>query len=581
MGIKLVDAGKKGDNKELRVAFYMRVSTAEQELDGYSKEFQQEQLEAHVKRKDYKGWVTKPAWHFYEQASGGDTEGRKELQKLMDLVKKREVDLVLVWKIDRLSRNLSQLLQLFEELDRYGVGFASMKEDLDFTGAIGKLIFQIFGALAEFERENIKMRTQEGKKASALAGNYTGSAVPYGYKGIPNPDGKGKKLEIVPEEAKIVRQIFEWFVQGNKNAEWIAKELNRLGVPKSKTNVRSRGTKWYAFTIRTMLAHEVYRGIHVTNRFYLVSKKPRLHAERAKEEWITVRVPPTIDDMLFYMAQEKLKQSSMKPRKGGGQETYMLRGKLIEVGTGRGFVGYVATKGTKNYRRKQYTDKDGRKVPSISIAATPLDGFVWGYIEKAINHPEEFLRIHKRRMSGNDGKDRLVQDLHLYEDQITEINKKIERVNDHFYDGGIEESDRQSHLAKYKDQREAAIEGKLKAEKEIARLGQYDAACEHLGEFAAKFKEKVEQLSYEEKQKLVDMLVERIEITESEEGRHANVLFRFDPKEITASMPEVEPITARNIKNAVRKGVSTVQPMNSGARNGDRTHDLPDHNRTL
>jgi site-specific DNA recombinase len=566
MALRLIDTTQKTDDKELRVAFYMRVSTAEQELEGYSKEFQQEQLEQHVKRKDYKGWVTKPAWHFYEQASGGDTEGRKELQKLMELVKKGEIDLVLVWKIDRLSRNLSQLLQLFEELDRHGVGFASMKEDLDFTGAIGKLIFQIFGALAEFERENIKMRTQEGKRASALAGNYTGSSVPYGYKGIPNPDGKGKKIEIVPEEAKIVRQIFEWFVQGEKNAEWIAKELNRLGVPKSKGNVRARGTKWYAVTIRTMLAHEAYRGIHVTNRFYLVQKKPRLHAERPKEEWITVRVPSTIDDMLFYMAQEELKKSSLKPKKGGGQETYMLRGKLVEVDTGRGFVGYIATKGTKNYRRKQYVDKDGRKVSSISIAATPLDGFVWGYIEKAINKPEEFLRIHKRRMSGSDEKERLVQDLHLYEDQITENNKKIERVNDHFYDGGIEEGDRQSHLAKYKDQREAAIEGKMKAETEIAQLGQYDAACENLAEFAAKFKQKVTELSYKQKQKLVDMLVERIEISDSDEERRANVLFRFDPKEITASMPEVEPITARNLKNTVRKGVSTVQPKKTGAR---------------
>lgn len=561
--MKLIETTKRTEDKELRVAFYMRVSTAEQELEGYSKEFQQEQLEQHVKRKDYKGWATKSAWHFYEQASGGDTEGRKELQKLMDLVKKREVDLVLVWKIDRLSRNLSQLLQLFEELDRYGVGFASMKEDLDFTGAIGKLIFQIFGALAEFERENIKMRTQEGKKASALAGNYTGSTVPYGYKGIPNPSGKGKKLDIVPEEAKIVRQIFEWFVQGGKNAEWIAKELNRLGVPKSKDNKRSRGTKWYAYTIRAMLAHEVYRGIHVTNRFYLVSKKPRLHAERPKEEWITVRVPSTIDDMLFYMAQEKLKQSSIKPKKGGGQETYMLRGKLVEVETGRGFVGYIATKGTKNYRRKQYVNKDGIKVSSINIAAMSLEGFVWGYIEKAINHPEEFLRIHKRRMYGNDEKENLLQKLHLYEDQVSEINKKIERVNDHFYDGGIEESDRQTHLARYKDQREAAIEGKLKAEEEIARLGQYDAACKHLEEFAAKFKEKVSELSYEQKQKLVDMLVERVEIIESEDERRANVLFRFDPKEITAAMPEVEPTLRKQKPKMALAGVKT---NNTGAR---------------
>ncbi|MBI2523811.1 recombinase family protein [Candidatus Peregrinibacteria bacterium] len=356
MALKLIEKTNTptvADKRQLRVAFYMRVSTAEQALEGYSPEFQKEQLLEHVKRKEYKGWITKQEWHFYEQASGGDMEGRKELQRLLELVKQQEIDLVLVWKIDRLSRNLSDLLNLFEEFDRRGVGFASMKEDLDFTGVIGKLIFQIFGALAEFERGNIKMRTEEGRKASALAGNYTGGAIPYGYNDVPNPGGKGKKLALIPEEAKIVRQIFEWFVQSGKNAAWIAKELTRMGVRKGKANKRAHGAKWHEFTIRTMLGSEEYRGVYITNRYYLVSKKPRRHAERPRGEWITVRIPPVVDDMLFYMAQEKLQRTSVKPVKGGGKVLYMLRGKLIEVATRRGFVGYIATKGTKNYRRKQ------------------------------------------------------------------------------------------------------------------------------------------------------------------------------------------------------------------------------------
>ena len=160
------------DAKRIRVAFYMRVSTAEQKLEGYSPEFQLQQLNEHVKRKEYKGWYTETKWHFFDVGSGGKIEGRPNLQKLIELVKEEKVDLVLVWKIDRLSRNLSDLLELFETMDTHGVGFASMKEDLDFTGTIGKLIFQIFGALAEFERENIRMRTEEGRKASAKTRNY-------------------------------------------------------------------------------------------------------------------------------------------------------------------------------------------------------------------------------------------------------------------------------------------------------------------------------------------------------------------------------------------------------------------------
>lgn len=544
----------------------MRVSTAEQELEGYSPEFQKEQLLEQVKRKDYKGWVTKPDWHFYEQASGSQIEGRKQLQKLIDLVKKGDIDLVLVWKIDRLSRNLSDLLFLFEEFDKYSVGFASMKEDLDFTGAIGKLIFQIFGALAEFERENIKMRTEEGRRASALAGNYTAGTIPYGYANIPNPSGKGKKLALIPEEAKIVRRVFEWFIQGDKNAAWIAGELDRLGIPKGQANTRVQGTKWREFTIRSMLGSEEYRGIHITNRYYLVSKKPRRHAVRPKEEWITSRVPPVVDDMLFYMSQEKLKRTSAKPAKGGGKEKYMLRGKLVEVTTKRGFVGYIATKGTKNYRRKQYME-DGVQIPSISIAAKPLEDFVWGYIEKAIDRPEEFLKIHRRRMSKNNEKDQLVNQLHFYEDALSDVNKKIEKVNEDFYSERISDAQRQDWLEKYTDQQEAAVKGKQKAEQDLARLGQYDLACTHLREFAAKFQKDMNKgFTYEQKQKFVDMLVERIEISDTEEGRTANVLLRFDPKEISASIPQVEPTL---LKTKPKSAMSGVKNELHGASDGN------------
>src|SRR4051812_45151224 len=155
MGISLVkrQPTEQPTNSAVRVAFYMRVSTAEQELEGCSPEFQKAQLLEHVKRKEYKGWVTRPEWHFFDVGSGSELEGRRQLQRLIGCVRAGEVDIVLVWKIDRLSRSLSDLLRLFDDFNRHGVGFASTKEDLDFTGPIGRLIYQVFGALAEFERE--------------------------------------------------------------------------------------------------------------------------------------------------------------------------------------------------------------------------------------------------------------------------------------------------------------------------------------------------------------------------------------------------------------------------------------------
>ncbi len=545
MGISLIkhQPADQRPRDVIRVAFYMRVSTAEQELEGYSPEFQKGQLLEHVQRKAYRGWITKPEWHFFDVGSGSELEARDKLQRLMALVRAGELDIVLVWKIDRLSRNLSDLLRLFDEFNRHRVGFASMKEDLDFTGPIGRLIYQVFGALAEFERETIKMRTEEGRKASALAGNYTGTVAPYGFKGVPNAGGKGRKLEVVPDEAAIVRRVFDWFVYDRWNAGQIAAELNRLGVPKGRANTMVRGTNWREYTVRSMLGSEEYRGVFITNRYRLVQKKPRRHEERPKEEWIVVQMPAIIDDVLFYMSQERLRHTSRHPQGGGGREQYMLRGKLVEAGTGRGFVGYVSTKKTKNYRRKQYT-ADGVWHSSMSVAARPLETFVWERIEKAISRPDEFLRMHREKVADGEAKRKLADELRVYEEQLSDLNRKIEKVSEDYYAERIADGERQEWTVKYKDKRDAAFQGKQRIEGELARLGEYGAACDYLREFSGKMKGAATDFGEAEKQALVDLLVDRIEVADSPDDRWATVYFRFDPKEIAMHMPEVEPALA-------------------------------------
>ena len=91
------------DEERVRVAFYIRVSTPEQDQEGYSPEFQLEQLHEHVKRKEYKGWYTQSEWHFHDVKSGGNTVERKGLEALMKLVKNKEVDLILVHRFKELQ----------------------------------------------------------------------------------------------------------------------------------------------------------------------------------------------------------------------------------------------------------------------------------------------------------------------------------------------------------------------------------------------------------------------------------------------------------------------------------------------
>lgn len=527
----------KNTNK-VRVALYMRVSTTDQ-VDGFGLDMQKEALLEHVTRNKYKGWHTNHKWFFVEQGSGADNS-RKELNRMIKMSKNNEFDLVLVWKIDRISRSLTDLLQIFEVLNDSNVSFASLKEDIDFTGAIGKLIFQIFGALAEFERETIKMRTEEGKLASARQGNYIGGDTPYGYMKVPNKSSKGSKLKLVSKEAKVVKQIFNWFVYDKKTLTEIAKELNKMKTPKSKqaTN-RKKNTRWYDTTIRTILTNDIYRGVYIVNRFKIIKNKPRKYIERPREEWITSDVEATISHALFSAANERLLHGS-KGMRGGGKEKYMLAGKLIDVETGKKFIGYnVKKKGKvyKNYRRKNFTDDNGVYYQTISIAARDLEDFVWEHIEKAIFKPKLFLKLHNQNSSRLKNQKALEAEYTSYENALSHDNKIIDNVKIDYYEENIPKEERDELLAKYSKSREHNFKKLQEVEKQLKSITQYDAACKNLESFADNMKKGIKALTYNHKRDLAQMLVEKIEIHDEEDKRIAKAFFRFDQKAITSAIP--------------------------------------------
>src|SRR5438874_8026196 len=137
-----------------KVALYTRVSTDEQKTD-----LQLMDLKEYVQRREYE------IFNIYEDIVSGATKERKSLDQLMDDAKKRKFDIVLVWKFDRFARSLKMLvdsLALFQEL---GIDFISFKENIDTTTSMGKLIFHINSAYAEFEREIIRDRVKSGVKA--------------------------------------------------------------------------------------------------------------------------------------------------------------------------------------------------------------------------------------------------------------------------------------------------------------------------------------------------------------------------------------------------------------------------------
>jgi len=175
------------------VVIYLRVSTEDQAKEGYSLEVQGEYFEAFAKRKGFNIFRT-----YQDDGISGYSTERPALKELLKDAKEKKFDLVLVYKLDRFSRNLKDLLNLVDELSSYGVGFKSATETFDTTKSAGKLMFQQLGSFAEFERNRIAERVFRGMVKSVQQGNWQEARyAPYGYK-----YSKGRKLSEIDEKER-------------------------------------------------------------------------------------------------------------------------------------------------------------------------------------------------------------------------------------------------------------------------------------------------------------------------------------------------------------------------------------------
>ena len=193
--------------KVLRCAVYTRVSTEyglEQEFN--SLDAQRESSEAYVKSQAHEGWRCLPTQYNDGGFSGGSLN-RPALQKLLSDIRDRLVDVVVVYKVDRLTRSLADFAKLVELFDAQGVSFVSVTQAFNTTNSMGRLTLNVLLSFAQFEREVTGERIRDKVAASKRKGMRMGGPVPLGY------DVKDKKLVINPEEAERVRTIFRRYLK--------------------------------------------------------------------------------------------------------------------------------------------------------------------------------------------------------------------------------------------------------------------------------------------------------------------------------------------------------------------------------
>lgn len=422
----------------VKVYTYTRVSTAMQ-IDGYSLDAQKARMKSFA---DYNSYEIVGE---YEDAgkSGKSIEGRLQFSQMMDDIKsgKDGVSYVLVFKLSRFGRNAADVLSTLQVMQDFGVNLICVEDGIDSSKDAGKLMISVLSAVAEIERENIRVQTMEGRIQKAREGKWNGGFAPYGYKLV------NGCLEINEEEAEAIRVIFEQYVDTNTGANGISKYLEDHGIHKI---IRQNGKTplFDAALIRKILRNPVYCGkiaygrrktekIHGTrNDYHLVEQDNYLLTDGIHK--------PIVSEELWQSAQVKLLAQSKKYERVNGKDikVHLLSGIVKCPVCGAGMYGNKSVKhkkdGTKYkdfyyYGCKHRNMNRGYKCDyKKQINEELLDNSVSEIIIKLVSNPK-FASMMQDKINMQVDTSAIEQELANYEKQLRQAysvkSKIIEEID--------------------------------------------------------------------------------------------------------------------------------------------------------
>jgi site-specific DNA recombinase len=271
--------------KSVRCAIYTRVSTdhgLDQEFN--SLDAQYEAASAYIKSQAHAGWSLIRSRYDDGGYSGGSTD-RPDLQRLLDDIRSRKIDVIVVYKVDRLTRSLADFAKLVELFDAHGVSFVSVTQQFNTTTSMGRLTLNVLLSFAQFEREVTSERIRDKIAASKRKGLWVGGNLPLGYQ------MKDGKIAIVEEEAELVRSIFRRYLElGGVNE--LVRDLRERNI-RTRTKLLSTGT--------TRGGIPFGRG----TLYYLLSNHFYIGEIKYKNEILPGEQPAIMDRTLFDAVRQK------------------------------------------------------------------------------------------------------------------------------------------------------------------------------------------------------------------------------------------------------------------------------------
>ena len=301
---------KAGGSKQVRCAIYTRVSTDQGlEQDFNSLDAQYDASQAYIRSQAHAGWTLVRSKYDDGGFSGGNTD-RPALQRLLEDLRAGKVDIIVVYKVDRLTRSLADFAKLVELFDQHGVSFVSVTQQFNTTTSMGRLTLNVLLSFAQFEREVTSERIRDKIAASKRKGLWVGGMAPLGY------DTKDRKITINDAEADRVRDIFRSYLKLGSHNLLMADLRNRGIVTKVRSLKTGQTVGGISFT-RGPLAYLL------RNRFYVgevVFKGDTLAGEQ----------PAIVDQDLFDAVQAKLNEQINNHRVSRTKSEALLLGRIYD-----------------------------------------------------------------------------------------------------------------------------------------------------------------------------------------------------------------------------------------------------------
>ena len=362
--------------KTVRCAIYTRKSSDEGLEQGFnSLDAQREACAAYILSQASEGWVALPDIYDDGGISGGTLE-RPALQRLLTEVRDGRIDIIVVYKVDRLTRSLLDFSKLVEAFDKAGTSFVSITQSFNTTTSMGRLTLNMLLSFAQFEREVTAERIRDKIAASKAKGMWMGGTPPLGYA----PDGRS--LSIIEDDAAIVRRLFERYLECGGVRELV----DALNVEGSRMPLRTAGTgkvvgggPWLRGPVYLMLKNPIYVGLI-----------------RHRDKTFQGRHPAIIERPLFDQVQEHLTVHRQgKIRRAKQTSTYPLAGKLFDE-DGETLVGVHSTKQRVRYRyyvtkAAHHTtamgDTAAVRIPAAEIEALIADQIVTAFADLLVHMP--------------------------------------------------------------------------------------------------------------------------------------------------------------------------------------------------